>query len=88
MKKEKIKSALLWWSDVIIVWVIGLPVVIGSFAMLGYGTKAIYDLNWFWFFALLLILLNAAVICLLGFVSVHLTFYLQKKAKEKLNKLF
>ena len=83
MRKDKIKSTLLWWSDVIIWWAIGLPVVYYAFLIIGYGAKVAYDLNWFWFFSLLLTLLIGAVVCFLMFISMHLVFYLQKKVREK-----
>jgi len=83
MRKDKIKSTLLWWSDVIIWGVIGLPVVYYAFLIIGYGSKVVYDLNWFWFFSLLLTLLIGAVVCFLMFVFMQLVFYLQKKVREK-----
>jgi len=88
MNKDKIKSALLWCANAIIYLVIALPSVYYGFVYQAYLWKFVYDLNWSWFFSLLLIivisLVFAGILCLL----VLLIFYLQKKAKEKLNNLF
>ena len=88
MNKDKIKSALIWSTTAIIYLVIALPSVYYGFVYQAYLWKFVHDLNWSWFFSLLLIfvisLISAGILCLL----VLLVFYLQKKTKERLNNLF
>ena len=94
MKKEKIKSALLWWSDAVIFAVIVLPIAyygliyifIGGF-MLGAETKWFMDLH-FIFKMMLWIPFSVLYAYLFCGAPVQISFYLQKKAREKLSKLF
>ena len=94
MNKDKIKSALLWWSDAIIFAVIVLPIAyygfvyifIGGF-ILGSETKWFMDLH-FIFKIMLWVPFSVLYAYLFCMAPVQIALYLQKKAKEKLNNFF